>query len=130
MVYHLTQVKLTFVRIQIFYVYLSANASNCIELKLGSIYLNTQTASYLCSFELCCLNAFRDLVVFPQTLQVWDTPVMWWASMWSFIRFICPSLPQTLQILDIFFELPLFKCFCPTSIIDLILSSCRSGATV
>ena len=32
-------------------------------------------------------------------LQVWETPVMWLASMWSAVFCNVPSLPHTLQIL-------------------------------
>merc|ERR1712129_567065 len=103
-----------------FYFYLPINVRNYIALKF---------CFYLCSFELCCLNLFRDLAVFPQTLQMWDTPVMWWASMWSFIWAHWPSLPHTLQILPFLLSVTTFSL---NIIMDLILSSrsCWSGATV
>lgn len=36
-------------------------------------------------FDMCCLNPFLDLETFPQRLQVWETPLMWLASICVFI---------------------------------------------
>ena len=49
-------------------------------------------------FSLCTLNAGLDLETLPQMSQEWETPVIWFASMWFGMFLYGPSFPQMLQV--------------------------------
>ena len=65
---------------------------------------------------LCIASACLVFTVIPQSLQSWENPLMWMASMCFCIMFIGPSFPHTLQIL----ALPLPAAFSLFSMSNLI----------
>ena len=72
---------------------------------------------------MCLLKLYLDLNSLPQTLQGRATPSRCCPSIWSLIAILCPSFPQTLQILALCVWFPLWMRFSLTSISDLTFSS-------
>ena len=65
------------------------------------------------------LKLCLDLNIFPHILQEWETPVIWWASMWSWMFLYVPSFPHTVHPLS----RPWFPLCSLVLIIDLIFWS-------
>ena len=55
---------------------------------------------YLWLEYLCTLRDGLDLKVFSHRSQGWETPSIWFDSMWSLMFLKFPSFPQTVQILN------------------------------